>query len=684
MEENIKLLKSVLKRWKIILACTVIMAVVMYVLTMNMPREYISSATIYTGISTGQGIIGGQTDYMSQYSSYDNLTNIIQGRETLKEVGLRLLALHLGLKQPDIKIISAERLTEVRNKIPVDILNLVGETDSITYANLNAIADTDLFLSTMINSPFWAYYSIPALSSISVYRKGNSDMVQLSYKTNEQGISQKTLEILIEVSIKNYRQLKEGQTDNKLAFFEEELKLAQTKLKRAEAKEEEFKRIYDIADLPTQTGLAITDRQELDKQIAKERETMAAAQATMRQIDSKVGAQGQSMRRTDILTKRDQLSKLADQLTNARMNGASTARILDLQRQYEQVKSDLSNDLAENMTTTGTTSDAAATEYFSRLLTYTESQARMRALEAQKNATTGKFNRYLPLQDSLRRLQREIEICEKEYLAALEDRNKSRREQQDQRSFSNIEVYDKPDFPLIGKSKRMMMLMLGTMIGFLVPTSIFLGIAYLNNNIQTPQRAEEITGLKSAGILPNMNKLKDYKYPDMISNGLSDTILKSLYMFNYKSGQMRILMISTRQGEGKTTISNLLCERLNSKGRKCLVVMPYIEAGDWSVASYKVDKSFYHSRAEDIVPVEKMNDADILIIELPPLIMNDYPVDLIRQFDMAFLVCKANREWLKADQTALDSFIRISGISPHIILNEADAGIVEEVLGKVS
>jgi hypothetical protein len=155
-------------------------------------------------------------------------------------------------------------------------------------------------------------------------------------------------------------------------------------------------------------------------------------------------------------------------------------------------------------------------------------------------------------------------------------------------------------------------------------------------------------------------------------------------MFNYKSGQMRILMISTRQGEGKTTISNLLCERLNSKGRKCLVVMPYIEAGDWSVASYKVDKSFYQSRAEDIVPVEKMNDADILIIELPPLIMNDYPVDLIRQFDMAFLVCKANREWLKADQTALDSFIRISGISPHIILNEADAGIVEEVLGKVS
>ena len=185
--------------------------------------------------------------------------------------------------------------------------------------------------------------------------------------------------------------------------------------------------------------------------------------------------------------------------------------------------------------------------------------------------------------------------------------------------------------------------------------------------------------------MPNTKKLQDYKYPDLISNGLVDTILKSLYMTHQKwSSQMRILVISTRPGEGKTLISNMLCERLISKGRKCLIVVPYIEAGDWSVVSYKVDKSFYQSRAEDIVPIERMNEADILIIELPSLIMNDYPVDLIRQFDMAFLVCKANREWVKADQTALESFITISGIRPQVVLNEVNTEIVEQILGKIS
>ena len=229
-----------------------------------------------------------------------------------------------------------------------------------------------------------------------------------------------------------------------------------------------------------------------------------------------------------------------------------------------------------------------------------------------------------------------------------------------------------------------MMMMMGTMMGFLIPTCIFLGMAYLNSNIQTPQRAEEITGLKSAGIMPNFKKLHELKNHEMVSNGLSDTILKSLYMANHRSHQMRILIISTRPGEGKTVIGNMLCERLINKGRKCLVVTPYVDSGNWSVVSYKVDKSFYEARAHDIVPVERMTDAEILIIELPPLIMSDYPVELIRQFDMAFLICRADREWVKADQTALDSFIKISGINPQIILNEVEIDIVEEILGKVS
>ncbi|MDR1170860.1 MAG: hypothetical protein LBL24_00240 [Bacteroidales bacterium] len=685
MTDVIKLLKSVFKYWRVILGSTVFMAVLMVLLTMNMPKIFESSASIYTGITTGESLVQGRTDYSAQYSSYDNLTNIITSRETLKEVGLRLLAIHLGVKQADPQIISAEHLEAKQKMIPTDIKKLAGATDSITYLNLDAVADTHPFLIGLINYPDVPYYSNGALSSVAVSRVGSSDMISLVYTCDDPGVCQKTLEILIDVCIRNYRRIKEGQTDKKVSFFEEQLQLAQAKLKHAETKEEQFKKTYGVVNLGIQQDLAISDRQDITNQMLKEQENMNVLAASVRQIEGQLGAQAQSLKRSDIMLKRDELGRLTNRLTIAELNGASAAQIASLQTRINQVKVDLNNDITSSITPgTGKTTDVAATEYFNKSVAYEESKARLKALENRRNAATGQFTKYLPLADTLKRIQRDIDISEKEYLAALDNLNQSKRQQQDQRSFSTIQVIDKPNYPLIAKSsKRKILVMLGMMIGFVVPSSIFLGMAYFNSNIQTPQRAEEITGLKTAGIVPNTRKLQALKNPEMVSDGLSDTILKNLYLADYKSGQMRILIISTRAGEGKTMISNMLCERLRDKGRKCLVVMPYVESGSWSVVSYKVDKSFYQARAEDIVPVERMSEADILIIELPPLIMNDYPVELIRQFDMAFLICKANREWVKADQMALDSFVRISGITPQLILNDVELDIVEEILGKI-
>jgi uncharacterized protein involved in exopolysaccharide biosynthesis len=655
----------------------------MIIYTADMPKLYRSTASIYTGITTGGGIMEGRSDWMIQSSSYDNLANIITSRETLKEVGLRLLATHMTMKQINPMIISAKHLEEVQKLINVnpDIIKLTGSSDSITYQNLVVIADTHPFLIGVVNYRDVPYYSNTALSSISVNRVQNSDMISLDYFCDDPGVCQQTLEILIDVCIRNYRQLKEGQTDKKVAYYEEQLQLAQEKLKQVELREEEFKKTYGVVDLGTQQGLAISDRQDISNQIVKEQDLQATLQAGLRQIENQMGGQA-SIKRADIMQKQTRLGQLNIQLVNAQLSG-SASRIATIQEQIKTLEADLRNDLAETFSTTATGA-TASNEYFNRMVALEESKARQRSLESRRNTVTRQFNRMLPLQDSLRRIQREIEISEKEYLAALDNWNMSRREQQDQRSFSTIQVIDRPNYPLSPQSsKRKLLVLLGTMIGLIIPTSVILGMAYFNNNLKTPEHAEETIGLKVAGIMPNKKKLQMLKNHELISDGLSDTILKSLYMAERKTTQTRVLIISTRSEEGKTMISNMLCERLHNKGRKCLLMTPPNDTNSWMAVSYKVDKLFYQAKAEDIVPVERMDEADILIIELPPLIMNDYPVELIREFDMAFLICNANREWGKADQTALNSFTKISGITPQIILNEVDMEIVEEILGKV-
>ena len=673
---NITILNSSFRSWQIILVCMALMAVLAVLLTMNMPKEYVSSASIFTDITMGESMIQGKPDLSVQNALYDNMSNIITGRETLKEVGLRLLAMHLGMKQSNPRIISAEHLAMLQKKIPPDIKNLIGKTDSITYLNLNEVADTHTFLIQALNLPHVDYYSYDALSHISVFRVGNSDMISLSYTCDDPGVSQKTLEILIDVCIRNYRKIREGQLNKKVAFYEEQLQVSQTKLKQAEAEEEQFKKIYGTTDLVIQMGLVPHD---ISNQIQKERETLSAIGTDIRFIEAQWGAQTQSLKRTDIAVRKDQLSKLLDQLITAELTNAPSSRITRLRMEVNRLIADLTNDLTEYMT-----SATSVTEYVNKIAAYEGSKARIKVLESRRLAVAKPSGKPQPPADTLKRIQRDIDAYEKEYQTALDNLTENRRQQQDQHLSSAIQALDRPNFPLTAKSeKRLLWILLGALIGFVVPATFFCLKYYFSSNLQTPQRAEKATGLLTAGIIPNTQKLLMLKNYEQIANGLNDVILKNLYLTDHKSGQVRVLIISTRPSEGKTLISNMLCERLLEKGRKCLVVTPFMDSGSWSVVSYKSSKFTYKARAEDIAPVEKMNDADILIIELPSLIVNDYPVELIKQFNSAFLICRANRAWGKADQNALDNFVKVSGISPQIILNDTELNMVEEMLGKI-
>ena len=671
---NLSTLILAFRHWKLIVVCTVFVAAITALLTMKMPKIYESSAIIFTDISMGDGMVQGRLDPSVQNTLYDNMANIITSRETLKEVGLRLLAMHLTMKQKNPNIISVEHQKNLLKNFPPDNKHLIGATDSITYLNLKDKADSENYLVHSLNHPQIPYYSHVALSSIVVNRVGNSDMISLKYSCDDAGVCQKTLEILIDVFIRNYRKIREGQINKKVAFFEEQFQSVQAKLKHAEAEEEQFKRTYGTSDLVAQS----MGPQEIANQIKKEQTTMSAAGASIKKIENEWGAQTQSLKRTDITFKKNDLSRALEQLIIAELSNYPATRVARLRTQVNQLKADLTNDLAESIA-----SSTSVTDYVNKIVAYESSKTRIKVLENRKTAASKQSAKYLNLIDTLKRIQRDVDVYDKEFQLALENLVESRRQQQEQQLSSSIQVLDQPNFPLTADTgKRKLIILLGALLGFLVSSSVCLFKACSNNHIQTPQRAEEITGLVTAGVIPNIKKLQGLKNYQQLTNGLSDAILKNVYMADNRFGQMRILMISTRPEEGKTMISNMLCERLLDKGNKCLVVMPYIDSGSWSVVTYKARDVEYQARSQEIAPVEKINDADILIIELPSLVTNNYPVELIKQFNIAFLVCRANREWGNADQTALNSFVRISGIKPHIILNDVELNLVDDILGK--
>ena len=67
------------------------------------------------------------------------------------------------------------------------------------------------------------YYSYQALSQIKVKRITSSDMLEISYENDDPYIVYNTLVILNDEFVRQYRDLRFGETNNVIAYFESEL-----------------------------------------------------------------------------------------------------------------------------------------------------------------------------------------------------------------------------------------------------------------------------------------------------------------------------------------------------------------------------------------------------------------------------------------------------------------------------
>lgn len=78
------------------------------------------------------------------------------------------------------------------------------------------------------------YYSYQALSQIKVKRLANSDMLEISYENDDPYIVYNTLIILNDEFVKQYRDLRFGETNNVIAYFESELERVGNNLRNLE------------------------------------------------------------------------------------------------------------------------------------------------------------------------------------------------------------------------------------------------------------------------------------------------------------------------------------------------------------------------------------------------------------------------------------------------------------------
>jgi uncharacterized protein involved in exopolysaccharide biosynthesis len=747
----------ILKRHIILLlGVPVMLAVIVAYLTRNPTLQYESETVIYTGIASGYNLEqNDRFDLFGSRNAFDNLINVVKSRETYTETALRLYVKCLSLDTYQKHIISKPAFIDLRVKTPQRIKDLLEKPildDSLviaeTYANnirrfreyLNA--DDTNYLYGLLNYNH-KFFSIKAISKINVSRVQSSDLIQIKYKSEDPGITVQTLKILTDVFIEHYKSLKENQSDAVVAYFQKEVDKSKVVLNDAENELLEFNKGNSIINYYEQSKFIAVKKEDIDEAIQEEKVKKAGAeQALIRletQLDNQSRIQGIS---DDILVKRDRLIEITEKLTiNEIYNEPDTSSKNEIERlkleadllEYE-LNQDLNNLYSFTNSTGGLPIAGILEEWMANLIKLAEANAALQVLYNRQEEFKKNYDEYAPLGANISRIERKIDVAEREYLSLLNSLNEAKLKQQNESLSSNLKPLDPPYFPLSAiPSKRKVIIVAAAMFGFILVAASILLTEYLDNTIKNLARGEKVTGLESIGIMPKI--IGKYRKYDLafITNRLIELLIQDIKFYtktqedNFNTQYKLIMMFGTSPQEGKSFLTGKLVDKLRAMGDRVLFLnyqffedtlageegrkksgkegilqklnpLKFIQRSgkkrgeqilntneNLDNIKYTIDDTFAEkSDLFDLTLNQDVNSFDnykYVFMEIPAILYHFFPAAIVEKSDLNLMVARSNREWKKADTTALESYSQYTRKKPMLLLNGTEIEEIEGVIG---
>lgn len=767
----IEFIRLVIKHIRLLIVAPLLLAILVVLLTINRNFKYSSQTILYTGLASGSSIEMEKTfNYFATNTAFDNLINIINSRETQEEVAIRLLTQHLMLPESNPKYISKKLYDEFKLKIPKNIYTYIennaiidaSKKDSIdAYYKKNPLFPreinplnfektvkklTDLMKSSNNNFIYEIlnyedeHYSIKELSKIAAVRINSSDLVKLSYTTNDPGICQQTLAIYNEVCIKNYKNIKENRSDAVVKYFEEQLVEANKKLKDAEDKLLEFNKSYNIINYYEQSKAVAVVKEDMEVDYNNKKAKLAGTIAATRKIEEKLEIQKKiQLLNNDVLDKKRKLGELnyeialTETMNSDNNNEFISLKIDALKNQKKQLTEEIEKQVDEIYTfensIEGIPRNKALPDWMDNVIETENLKASIGVMDKRNKDFREQYAIYAPAGANIKRIEREISVSEQGYLEILHGLNLAKLKLQDNELSSNLKAIDPPYYPLSPiPGKRKILVAAALFLGTILILSIILLMEFFDNTLKNSTRATKILGLKSFGMMPKIVINPGNINFQFIQKRLIEIITQNIKQFLSthlsENPQKIITIFSTQKMEGKTVLAGNILKVLKNEGKKVLLltysekqepliqsnksplinkildypdprvdvespflksVSSYLDPSEWK--TYKINEQFY--KASNYIDILNQNNIKLddtpeyVIIELPAMIYNNYPTSIISNSDLNMLVCRSNRTWVDADKTILENLEQLSPSKIGFILNGVQINEIEAVLGEL-
>ena len=467
-------------RWYLVIL-PMIALIVAWFLTRNMERIYDTNTTIYTGMITGYNIEGGTG--IAGGSAQINIANlmlIITTDNTIHEVALRLFArcMMYGNPNKDNNYISAEHFRQLNATVPPEVKALINHnSESQTYANLKAYErpSQSNYLYGILN--YHPYFGIDNITArLKVLQLNQSDIIDIGYSANDAGIAYNTLDILNEVFARQYQQIRFGETNNVIKFFEREVARLYRVLTNAEDDLIRYnisKRIINYSEQTKQLTIL-----EMQQQNFRNDQLLnyTTAKALLDYLERQLGNRAQVIRSNREFTNqvRD-ISRIQSRISNLRlMSSESGAQNNESQEELAKAQRDLqaatgrvtqlTKDIEASTysTETGVKANDMLTKWLEQLLLLEKTKAEMTATDIMKNNLDRQYLFYAPIGATLTRKDRHIGFIEANYIEMLKALNAARLRQRNlQMTTATLRVLNPPMFPLNAQPTNRLMILLG-------------------------------------------------------------------------------------------------------------------------------------------------------------------------------------------------------------------------------
>ncbi|MDX9746895.1 MAG: hypothetical protein RBT57_00195 [Paludibacter sp.] len=686
-----------------IILIPLIFGFITYLITKDLPERYTSTATLFTGITSNTGLemLGTRIDNVQTLNEYNNVLSIIKSRSLAEETGLRLLAQHLMQDAPSGLIINEEAFNELMEETPADVKRLIIKGDmEKSYHNLkhNVTHDKNGYLYKLLNEDH-PHYSVEGISKLSAERIGASDLIKLSYDSDDPAIAYNTIKFATEIFNNKYIVLKKNQSSNAIAYFQRKLRELAAQLQVAEQKLLEYNIANNIINYDEQTEQITTQQEKIELRLQDVKMEYEAAGAVIQKLEDEIEARYKiNLQNRQIFDLRKQLVKANNEIAQLQVyeDAENPNKMKDLILQRAQLERRLKNNVDSiyliDSKTYGLDFQRMMSEWLTAITNYESNAAYYKSMLERHREFMSQYKELAPVGATIKRYEREINVIENEYLNVLNNLNVALQKEQNMEMVTDMKMMDEATLPLIPNPSRyplyILIVMLFSLIFYIAALLI---IEILDMRIKTTNNLQTLTELEVLGAYCPESE----NYPpaaEHINKRTAVFIFEKIRELASSSSQpMVIQVLSVWDQAGKSDVANLIYKELKERSWNVKIFNFAAVASADKDSGVKEDPSDPYSLTYRYRNSDSYDELFSYLRAKPEVIISILPsvshgIDnsvIIKSADLSIIAFDSLLTWHEAESLHINKLKQLIGQNLYPVLTNGRVEYLEDMYGEI-